>query len=130
MARILIIEDSVTVATMLKRLFERRGHKVFAEHDAESGLARAREQRPALVVLDRVLPSMDGVDVCAELKAEDAFKSTRVLMLTATKDDSLDSAAAAAGVDVLLTKDCGMARIAEIASGLLARKAADVSSPG
>lgn len=71
MARILIIDDSVTVATMLKRLFERKGHEVFAESDPQAGLAPAREQRPAL-------------------------------------------------------KDCGLARIADVASGILAQRIADV----
>lgn len=84
--RILIIEDNESIVKVLKRSLAYEGYKVDAALDGETGLALAREHYPDLVVLDLMLPGMDGLEVCQRLRSAG---SVPILMLTA-KDTSQD----------------------------------------
>jgi two-component system response regulator MprA len=84
--RILIIEDNESIVKVLKRSLAYEGYKVDAALDGETGLALAREHYPDLVVLDLMLPGMDGLEVCQRLRSAG---SVPILMLTA-KDASQD----------------------------------------
>jgi two-component system, OmpR family, response regulator MprA len=78
--RILIIEDDEGIVRVLQRALTYEGYQVETAGDGETGLAAARERTPGLVILDLMLPGMDGVEVCQMLRAE---KSMLILMLTA-----------------------------------------------
>lgn len=84
--RILIIEDNESIVKVLKRSLAYEGYKVDAALDGETGLSLAREHYPDLVVLDLMLPGMDGLEVCQRLRSAG---SVPILMLTA-KDTSQD----------------------------------------
>ncbi|HWQ46855.1 MAG TPA: response regulator transcription factor [Longilinea sp.] len=84
--RILIIEDNESIVKVLKRSLAYEGYKVDAALDGETGLALAREHYPDLVVLDLMLPGMDGLEVCQRLRSAG---SVPILMLTA-KDTTQD----------------------------------------
>jgi CheY-like chemotaxis protein len=119
MAKILIVDDSPTVTAVFRRLLVRNGHVVTVTGDGASGLSAARTQHPDLVLLDRVLPDMEGFAVCRALRADPQLKAVKVLMLTGNADEALLAQGKAAGVDVFLTKDSGPARISEAATELL-----------
>ena len=100
--RILVVEDERSLAEGLQRGLERDGFAVDVASDGTQGLWMAREGRYAAVVLDILLPGMNGFRVCAELRKADVW--TPILMLTA-KDGDLDEAEALdTGADDYVTK--------------------------
>ena len=78
--RVLIIEDDTRIANWVKVYFERAGFSVDVAHDGESGLALARDLAPDLVILDLMLPRLDGVELCRILRRE---SEVPIIMLTA-----------------------------------------------
>jgi DNA-binding response OmpR family regulator len=80
-SRILIIEDELPMRTVLSDLLTRQSHRVFVAADGESGLEKALAESPDLIVLDVMLPKLDGFALCAELRR--VCRTTPVLMLTA-----------------------------------------------
>ena len=100
--RILVVEDEVVLAEGIRRGLVAEGFAVDVAHDGTDGLWRAREQDYDAIVLDLMLPGINGFKLCATLRAEDDW--TPVLMLTA-KDGVLDEAEALdTGADDYLTK--------------------------
>ena len=87
-AHILVAEDDPKQAELVRRYLEREGHSTEVVHDGRAALDQARIRRPDLVVLDVMMPKVDGLDVCRVLRAE---SDVAVLMLTArtTEDDLL-----------------------------------------
>jgi len=101
MARILVIEDERDIADFIKSGLTLKGHDVRVAHTGELGLDAAREFSPELVILDLMLPGMDGIEVCRLLRRE---SDVPIIMLTARdsvvdKVDGLD-----AGADDYVTK--------------------------
>ncbi len=84
--RILVIEDEQRIADFLKRGLTYEGYQVDVRHDGESGLQAARDNPPDLVILDIMLPGLDGWEVCRRLRAGGPVS---ILMLTA-KDSVAD----------------------------------------
>jgi len=87
-ARILVAEDDPKQAQRLRLYLEREGHTVLLAHDGRSALDQARQKQPDLVVLDVMMPRVDGLDVCRVLRAE---SSVPIIMVTAraSEDDLL-----------------------------------------
>jgi len=79
-SRVLVAEDDPTQAHVIRLYLESEGHTVDVVHDGADALAHARARRPDLLVLDVMLPGMDGLDVCRALRAE---SDVPVLVLTA-----------------------------------------------
>ncbi len=86
--RILVIEDDERLADLVRRYLERDGHHVLVAHDGRKGLELARHNRPDVIVLDLMLPGIDGWDICRILRAE---SDVPIMMVTArtTEDDTL-----------------------------------------
>jgi DNA-binding response OmpR family regulator len=81
MSRILIIEDETPMRTALKDVLEAEGYRVLTAADGDIGLTRAIEEKPDLILLDIMMPKLDGYAVCAELRR--LSNPVPVLMLTA-----------------------------------------------
>ncbi len=77
---VLIIEDDTRIANWVKVYFERAGFSAVVTHDGESGLALARNLTPDLIILDLMLPRLDGVELCKTLRRE---SDVPIIMLTA-----------------------------------------------
>jgi len=119
MAKILVVDDSLTLTTMFQRYFARDGHAVFVAAKGREGIESARSERPDLILLDHILPDMDGFDVCREIRADAANASSRILILTGSTEESLVAKSREVGADAFLTKDGGLAKVFEIAGTLL-----------
>jgi two-component system response regulator MprA len=78
--KILIIEDDQAIVSLLQRGFAHEGYEVAVAYDGENGLKQVREEKPDLVILDWMLPGMDGLDVCQRIREEGSIP---ILMLTA-----------------------------------------------
>jgi two-component system, OmpR family, response regulator ResD len=83
-SRVLVVEDDPTVAEVVVRYLEREGYATEAVGDGSAALASARALTPALVILDLMLPGMDGLDVCRQLRA---FAPVPIVILTARGDE-------------------------------------------
>ncbi|MCY3557588.1 MAG: response regulator transcription factor [Chloroflexi bacterium] len=77
---VLIVEDDMRIAHWVKRYFEQAGYSPEVAHDGESGLARARSMAPDLIILDLMLPRLDGIELCRILRRE---SDVPIIMLTA-----------------------------------------------
>ncbi len=98
---ILIIEDEPQIARLARDYLEKNGFRVLVAGDGLSGLAAARRESPDLVLLDLLLPGLDGREVCRRLRAESAVP---ILMLTALAEDSDQIVGLELGADDYLTK--------------------------
>jgi len=87
-SRILLVEDERDILELIRYNLEKAGHAVIPATTGEDGLARARQSPPDLVVLDLMLPGMDGLAVCRALKREPATARVPVLMVTARGTES------------------------------------------
>jgi len=85
--RILIVEDEEDIQQLLSYNLESSGFEVLTASDGLQGLALAKDKLPDLVVLDLMLPGMDGFDVCKELKRRDETADIPVIMLTARGEE-------------------------------------------
>ena len=86
--KILVVDDDRKTVDLLRLYLEKDGYQVLAAHDGRQALDLARQRHPDLIVLDLMLPTVDGLDVCRILRAE---SHTPIIMLTAksTEDDKL-----------------------------------------
>jgi DNA-binding response OmpR family regulator len=84
---ILVIEDEKDIAGLIEYHLKQAGFSVITAFDGPTGLERAKTERPALVILDLMLPGMDGKDVCRALKANPVTELIPVLMLTARSEE-------------------------------------------
>lgn len=87
MARILVVEDSPDIADLLQHYLERAGHQVDALSSGLDVMPHARQQRPDLVILDLMLPGMDGLHVCQALRQDAATSGVPIMMLTARGEE-------------------------------------------
>jgi CheY-like chemotaxis protein len=101
---ILIVEDSASVRRLIEVCLRELSLDIVGTADGISGLAAARETLPAAVVLDIGLPGMDGWEVLRRLRADDATRETKVLILTAHAQPEVAVQAQEGGADDFMTK--------------------------
>ncbi|MDX2496211.1 MAG: response regulator transcription factor [Desulfuromusa sp.] len=83
-AKILIVEDDKNTANLVATYLQKEGFVVLIENDGEKGLQTAREKQPSLVILDLMLPNIDGLEICRRLRSE---SNLPILMLTAREEE-------------------------------------------
>lgn len=111
MKRILIADDQASSREFLRVVLEHIGHEVIEAADGAEAVAKARETRPDLVLLDLHMPALDGFGAVGELRREAQFAETPVVALTASAMQGDKEKALAAGFSAYLTKPI---RIAEL----------------
>ena len=105
MTRVLVVDDDPVIADLVAFRLTRLGLDVSVETDGQAGLAAARELRPDLVVLDWMMPRMNGLEVCAALRsdADPTLARTPVLLLTAkAQEPDLERGFAAGATDYIV----------------------------
>ena len=103
-AKILLVDDEPDILEILEFNLRKEGFEVATAADGEAGLRLAREWRPDLIVLDIMMPEMDGVEVCRQLRADEGFNNTVITFLTAREEDYSQIAALDTGGDDYITK--------------------------
>ena len=101
---ILIIDDDVISRRVLDTRLRATGCRVVQAENGREGLSRARQERPDLIVLDWMMPEMDGPEFCTMLKADDVLKATHVIMLTAKGETASLVKAFESGADDYIAK--------------------------
>jgi twitching motility two-component system response regulator PilH len=116
---VLVIDDDEIERALLQRCLESAGYRVFTAADGESGVDLVREHQPDLVVLDIVMPRLNGYQTCRRLRAEPSTASIPVLVLTSKDQDADRLWAGEAGASAFLTKPVDVTRLLATASALL-----------
>jgi DNA-binding response OmpR family regulator len=125
MQRILVVEDEPTVSDVVARYLRRDGYSVGIAADGEEGLRRALEERPDLIVLDLMLPRLDGLEVCRRLRVT---QQTPVIMLTARGDDGDAVLGLGLGADDYVTKPFSPNELMARVKAVLRRGAGNIAA--
>lgn len=102
--RLLIIEDDEDIIELLKYNLAQERYKIHVASSGEAGLNRVRQNRPDLILLDLMLPGLDGLEVCKELKGNPRTKDVPIIMLTAKGEESDIIIGLELGADDYVTK--------------------------
>jgi DNA-binding response OmpR family regulator len=102
--RILIADDEPNIVVSLEFLMRQRGYDVRVVSDGAAALAAVGEFRPDLVLLDVMMPTVSGYDVCQKVRENPAWSGTRIVMLSAKGRDVEVSKGLAVGADAYVTK--------------------------
>jgi diguanylate cyclase (GGDEF)-like protein len=82
MGKILIVDDSRLIAHVAKTMLTKRGHEIIVAQDGKAGLEAAKSEKPDIILLDVIMPIMDGYEVCEHLKEDDSTKEIPIIMVT------------------------------------------------
>jgi len=121
--RILVVDDESQVRALCGRVLSTEGYQVSVARDGLDALNRAQQDAPDLVILDVLMPGMDGVELCQRLRAAPGFSSVPVLFLTAKLDITDKAAGFAVGADDYLTKPFDVRELLMRVRALLRRAA-------
>ena len=102
--KILIVDDEPDILEFLRYNLVKEGYEVFTASDGEEGMRVAEKEKPRLIILDIMMPRMDGVEVCRQLRARPDFDKTLIAFLTAREEDYSQIAALDVGGDDYITK--------------------------
>ena len=102
--RILVVDDEPDLVAVLRHGLEAEGFEVISAGDGEEGLKRAREDRPTLIVLDLMLPKLDGYKVCRALKFDERYRQIPIVVLSARSGEQDRRLALDMGADQFVTK--------------------------
>ena len=127
MTRVLVVEDSTDLAEGLRYNLELEGYTVKVADDGKAGLALAREWEPDLVILDLMLPGMDGYQVLRSLRGDG--RQTAVLILSARGEEADKVRGFQLDADQYVTKPFGLIELLERVKSLLRRRARSDSPP-
>ena len=103
-ARILIVDDTPANVDILARRLSAHGYEILTAGDGEEGLAVAKEHQPDLILLDIMMPKMDGIEVCQHVKADASLPFIPIILVTAKTDSKDVVAGLEAGAEEYLTK--------------------------
>jgi len=116
---ILIIDDHRPVGMLLENVLRLHGYGVLYAETGEEGLALARREAPALILLDIMMPEMDGFRVCEALKADDGTKGIPVVFISARGEAPAVERGKALGAAGFIRKPFKSQQIVEVLDGLL-----------
>lgn len=102
--KILIVDDYPNVVEMLKVRLEAAGFEVFASYDGADGLQKSRALNPDLILLDVMLPKIDGFKICRLLKFDEKYRAIPIIMLTSRARDIDKETGMKMGADAYLYK--------------------------
>lgn len=102
--KILIVDDEEEIIFLLKRRLSKNGYEVVLAHNGVEALAVAQRERPDLLILDVMMPELDGLTVCFKLKTDPKYQSIKIILLTARDQQKDKHAGETVGADVYVTK--------------------------
>jgi DNA-binding response OmpR family regulator len=120
-SRILVVEDEESLLKLESILLSSKGYSVTGVMDGKSALEEVRANKPDLVILDIMLPEIDGFEVCRQIKEDPDTSHIPVLMLTAKKNSQDMERGRQVGCDVYMTKPFKSARVLDMVQELLNR---------
>lgn len=120
--RILVVEDEESLLMLERILLSSKGYSVTGVMDGRAALEEIAANRPDLVILDIMLPEMDGFEVCKQIKENPDTSGIPVVMLTAKKSNQDVNRGMQVGADAYITKPFKSAKVIEVIEGLLGKQ--------
>lgn len=120
--QILIVEDDRSLAEVLDYNLRQEGYQTFVANDGQDGLRQAKLRSPDLIVLDLMLPMVDGLEICRRLRADPATRNILVLMLTAKSEETDEVVGFSVGTDDYVAKPFSVKVLLERIRALLRRR--------
>lgn len=103
-AKILVIDDVESITMKVKIILERNGYEVITANDGQQGLEKAKSEQPDLIILDLMLPRVNGYKVCALLKRDSKYSKIPIILFTAKTREEDMKLGEEVGADAYLTK--------------------------
>lgn len=119
--KILVVDDEAVLVETIAYNLEQSGYRVTTASDGNSALQAARTEHPDLIILDIMLPGMDGLEVCRQLRRESSTATTPIIMLTAKGDEIDKVVGLEVGADDYVTKPFGRRELLARVRALLRR---------
>lgn len=127
--KILVVDDEPDIVEILRYNLAQAGYQVFSASDGLLGFSEAEKNTPHLIILDVMMPNLDGIATCEKLRADERFKDTIIMFLTARGEDYSYVAAFDAGADDYITKPIKPKVLVSKVKGLLRRLKGKQNSP-
>jgi len=102
--KVLVVDDEVHITNIVKFTLENEGFQVLTAGDGQEGLRMAREQKPDLIILDLMLPNIDGYKVCRLLKFDEKYRTIPIILLSARSSEADKQLGAEVGADFYMSK--------------------------
>jgi two-component system alkaline phosphatase synthesis response regulator PhoP len=102
--RILLVDDETELAEMVKLRLEANNYEVSTAYDGKEGLDLARREKPDLIILDLMLPKIDGYKVCRMLKFDEKYKKIPIILFTSRGQEDDKATGLEVGADAYITK--------------------------
>lgn len=117
--KIVVIDDDKVTRKLLSEILSRNGYEVHVASDGQEGLALVKWEQPDLVLTDLLIPLVDGIGVCQQIKDEPELNRTKVIVMSALKNPVMVREARAAGADDFLDKPIKTEAMLELLRKLL-----------
>jgi DNA-binding response OmpR family regulator len=122
--KVLIVDDELETTQLLSMILKMSGFETLTALTSRRALQMVKEERPTVVLLDIMLPQMDGLEICRVLRANPETENVAVVMITASGDPGIEAEGMQAGADRVLLKPVGMETLAnELRQAIQARDA-------
>lgn len=118
--KVLIADDEPNIVVSLEFLMRREGYAVSVARDGTSALEAIRRERPALVLLDVMMPGLSGFEVCQAVRGDESLAAVKILMLSAKGRDTDLAKGNALGADAYMTKPFSTRELADKVREMLA----------
>jgi len=125
MAHVLIVEDEPDVLLLLENRMRGAGYEVESVTDGEQALEAVAQREPAVIILDWMMPKLDGLEVCQRVRSTDTERRIKVLMLTAKSQQHDIDRAYAAGADDYIVKPFSSRDLIDRVAALIGDQAGD-----
>ena len=130
MSKVLIVEDEANIRQLVKYNLEKESFQVIEAEDGLQGLRLAKAEKPDLVLLDLMLPHMDGLEVCRSLKGNQATAALPIIMLTAKSEEIDKVIGLELGADDYMTKPFSPRELVARVKAVLRRSQKEAALPG
>jgi DNA-binding response OmpR family regulator len=124
--KVLVVDDEPNIVQTLKDRLEMNDYLVFTAHNGSDGLKAAQDQSPDVILLDVLMPVMDGQEMLEKLRQQDWGKTISVIMLTARSQAQDIARARACGIDDYIIKPFDLSELLEKIEGIVERRKAAV----
>jgi DNA-binding response OmpR family regulator len=117
--KVLIVDDEEYIQHILNFSFGAEGYDVVTASDGEEGLSKAKDEKPDVIVMDIMMPRMDGYEACKKIKSDPATRNIPVILLTAKGRDADRKLGSDAGADDYIVKPFSPGRLIERVEGII-----------
>ncbi len=117
--KIVVIDDDKVTRKLLTELLNRNGYEAYGAHDGMEGVALVKWEQPELVLTDLLIPLLDGIGVCQQIKSDPELSGIKVIVMSALKNPLLVREARAVGADDFIDKPIRTNTLLELIARLL-----------